>query len=130
MNLPAQIILTLLGGGGVAAIIAAIISAVTSKDARKADAAKDLVDTATSLVTPLRAELAQARQQIATMQDQIDRLGEAIATSAAQFQAVTHAVRTLTQLVDIVAPLLASEHPNLAAELLAAAEATRQAVDT
>lgn len=119
-----QIVAALFGSGAVGAVLVAVITAITGKGQRHAEAAKILTDTATELVTPLSDQLTQTRtdlhaaqEQIRQMQAQMERMQTAMEAAYEQFSAVAQVVPRLIRLIDVVVPLIESEHPDLAGDL-------------
>lgn len=139
MNTPAQIVMALLGGGGVFGVVVAVINLISSKDVRKAEVAESLSKTAASLVEPLREQLAETQAQLALQQreqqqaairqqQQLDRMTLALTDATDQIAEIAKALPTLVHLAEVVIPIIEFEHPSLAAELGSAAQAAQQAL--
>ena len=124
-----QITLAILGSSALSAIIVAIIGAVTGKDTRRADAARDVADGASILVGPLSTQLSATQAQVASLQAQVAQMVAALDEATKQFAVVAEAVHPLAQLADLVVPIIAAEYPDLAKQMAAAAAVARRVVE-
>lgn len=106
-----SILVAVFGGGAVGAVLVALINAVSGCGRSRADAAKIIAEGSAVLVAPLSAQLREVQNEMSELRQQSEQVADAVSA--------------LTRLVDLVAPLIEAEHPNLAAELRAAASSTR-----
>lgn len=135
----AQIGVAVFGSGGVFAVVMGIVNVMTGRDSRQAEVAKSLSETAAALVEPLETQLTKVTDKLERVVEQREADRQRLAVMQEQINALTplaRAVAALTALVDIAAPLIQAEHPDLAAELAArssvaaeAAAAARRAID-
>lgn len=124
-----QITLAILGSSALSAIIVAIIGAVTAKDTRRADAARDVADGASILVGPLSAQLSATQAQVSALQGQVAQMVTALDEATRQFTVIAEAVHPLAQLAELVVPIIADEYPDLARQMAAAAATARRVVE-
>lgn len=132
MNSTAQITLGILGSGGLLAVVVAIINAVSGRDVRKADAAKELADGVAVLIGPIKKELVDTRESLKAAEVRAERQQkqiDALTLHSGQVDELVKAVSALTRLAEVAAPLLAAaDHHDLAARLTDAAATTEAAI--